>query len=141
MTNKSVGEHYPHQLYDKIKVDMDYSADPVWCSSKDDNIWANDSLTEYKPFLSEELYYSLTVYQRVWEDLSRNIDIEFTLNSLLQLDKSLTMMQLDLAVELKKELPLKRIFFCHKDDQSERYVEREVLLSPKGEITIANCEE
>lgn len=132
-TNK----HYPHKLSDKIKVDMDYCSSPLWCCQDETtNVWTNDTFEDYKPFISSELYYSLSVYQRVWEDLYSDIDIQLTLNSLVQLEKSLVMMQLDLAMELKKELPLKRIFICYRDYDREKYQEREIIISEEGDLTV-----
>ncbi|AXH72439.1 MAG: hypothetical protein [Caudoviricetes sp.] len=52
----------------KIKIAMDYCADPIWVYSG--GIWLNEDLSDYEDYFSPELLSLLTKYRDLWEALS-----------------------------------------------------------------------
>lgn len=103
-------------MYNHLKVDMDYCADPIWVSEEPLDVspaFMNTSLEEFD--LPKPLMHSLKLYQSLWENANWSGYIGPSDNHDFPCSESvyelLTEMEVTLAVELKKVYPESRVYF------------------------------
>lgn len=110
--------------YKHLKVDMDYSADPIWGGVSEDRlIFANCSLSEFEPILSKELLHGLEVYRNMWdtahwsEFMTPSMSFEWPGEELVH--DCLKEIQIHLAARLKEELPDAHVYYCQRDSSGK----------------------
>lgn len=118
--------------YKALMVDMDYCSDPIWVSEDAAApYFANGSLEEFEGILTDGLLHGLQVYQRTWEaamwgkyitpstEDSRFPGMDLVFDMLFEL-------VVQLAAELKLQLPECRVFYRKYDENTGRSVQLEI---------------
>ncbi|QOI66622.1 hypothetical protein [Erwinia phage FBB1] len=103
-------------MYNHLKVDMDYCADPIWVSEEPldaSPAFMNTSLDEFD--LPKPLVHSFKLYQQLWENanwsdyIGPSDDHKFPGSNLVY--DLISEMEPILAAELKKVYPDSRVYF------------------------------
>ncbi|HCJ8468051.1 TPA: hypothetical protein NV714_001782 [Escherichia coli] len=139
---------FPLELKDCIKIDMDYSADPIWVTNSLNRGWVNGCLDDLKPYVPKTFLHAMEVYRVTWEILSSSKyqsmcdDPDYESNALKNMEHSLLLLTIDLGKELKTFVPEKRIFISvlENDDQYS-YVNKEFVFDENKEIILIDVEE
>lgn len=101
----------------KIKIAMDYCADPIWVC--EDNCWLSDDLSEYRKYFSTELLSLLMKYRDLWEANASNSYDDFLNREqsskykkiFSDIDTYITSLQRTCANLCKKEQPTFTVIF------------------------------
>lgn len=128
--------------YPVIRVDMDYCADPLWGSADKKSGFCNLCLEDFEKVLSKDLMHSLVYYRRSWETLhsSKYLTVfeDHESSFLKGLHINLIKAQIEIAKQLKREMPDKVICFAVQNELSG-YQHNEILLAD-GKVIITEME-
>lgn len=139
---------FPKELKDCIKIDMDYSADPIWVTNGLNRGWVNGCLDDLKPYVPKTFLHAMEVYRVTWEIFndskykSITEEHDYESKALKNMEHSLFLLEMDLGKELKTFLPEKRIFMSILENGDRyHYIHKEFVFDENKEIVLIDVEE